>query len=220
MKRSSAHGDTTKRYAGKTERGPSAWKREWNSFMTNVDMADEGAVVRVKGDLGESDRATFSYLFKGGAAKAEKTSAAKKQAKRAAAEEEESRMRRLVERAAQRGVALEGMNRKARRAAVLADQTDAELKKLDAPPPRPKPHELMDPKLAWYQQGPSPLDVVSEKLVAKKAMKHARQNGWRYNFELPHPSWVAARARKRIEGNLLHMGWRTVLNGGDSDSDG
>jgi hypothetical protein len=64
----------------------------------------------------------------------------------------------------------------------------------------------MDPFMQWYQQGPYPIDLIAEKLVIKKALKHARQQSLKYNYLTVHPSWVASRARKRRETQLVPLG--------------
>jgi hypothetical protein len=215
-------GGAGKRYAAKVERGASVYKKEWSHFMSGVDRSElEGVALKNDQDVSAgAGRATFAYLFDSSSKKKEKEAAAPKRgdAKRGKYAVEEpkvaegpSRMEALTKTATRAGVELEGMNRKQRREAVRARMTDDEIAKADAPPPRPKPHELMDPKLAWYQQGPYPLDVVSEKLITKKAMKHQRQSGCKYNFELPHASWIAARARKRRDNNLESTGSRVVF---------
>lgn len=75
-----------------------------------------------------------------------------------------------------------------------------------------KLHELMDPKAAWYQQGPHPIDLIAEKLVRHKAVKRGKQLGLRYNYYLPHPSWLARRAQHRRESLLVGLGRRFVFD--------
>eukprot|EP00672_Neobodo_designis_P028796 CAMPEP_0174832460 /NCGR_PEP_ID=MMETSP1114-20130205/3688_1 /TAXON_ID=312471 /ORGANISM="Neobodo designis, Strain CCAP 1951/1" /LENGTH=247 /DNA_ID=CAMNT_0016066319 /DNA_START=29 /DNA_END=769 /DNA_ORIENTATION=+ len=218
-----------KRYAATQERGESTYKKEWSHFISGVEVAELGARIEIDSEKDHAEsagKATFSYLF-GGKEKA-KPNKAKERGNTERQDKQEvtegpSRMEKLVSRAAKKGISLEGLNRKERRALLEAQKTDSQLKKEERAakeaeeglPPRPKPHELMDKKLAWYQQGPHPLDEISERLVLKKALKHARQNGWKYNFEAPHPSWLAARARRRREGNLWATGQHIAFADGD-----
>lgn len=215
----SATTKTKGRYAATVERGPSAWSKEWSGFMSNVEMKDSGARVKLsaKEDLSlDATAAGFSYLFQSPADKKklreEKLQAAeeKKRAKRD--QIRLSKMQEAVEEAKKRGinVAESGLNRKRRR--ELLHLTESEATAPIAPAAPPKPHELMDPKLAWYQQGPFPLDVVSEKLVSKKAEKKAKLLGLKYNYLLPHPSWIAARRLHRIYDKDFWLGTRTVLS--------
>jgi hypothetical protein len=221
-----------KRYAAEVERGAGAavWRKEWSRFISNVDMSELGESVKLKRDADHAEasaNSTFSYLFKTAKPADMKQKYGRDARAAPAVPDGPSRMSKLIKRAEGKGVELEGLNRKERRAAVRAEATDEQIvreeklaKKAEAEkaaqesalPPRPKPHELMDKKLAWYQQGPSPLDIVSERLVLKKALKHARQNGWKYNYESPHPSWLASRARKRREANLTSEGTRIVFS--------
>lgn len=214
-----SRGDGKKRYAATQERGESTYKKEWSHFISGVEVADLGAKISIDSERDHAEdagRSTFSYLF--GAKDKKKQEKPEKRAKDV--EEGPSRMQKLLDRATTKGVELDGLNRKQRRQLLEADKTDSQLKKEakeakaakeqeDGLPPRPKMHELMDKKLAWYQQGPHPVDEISERLVLKKAQKHARQNGWKYNFEAPHPSWLAVRARRRKESNLWSTGQHT-----------
>jgi hypothetical protein len=207
------------RYAATVERGPSAWSKEWSGFMSGIEMKDSGARVKLsaKADLSlDASAAGFSYLFQSPADKKklreEKLQAAEEK-KRAKREQVRlSKMQEAVEEAKKRGinVAESGLNRKRRR--ELLHLTESEAAAPIAQPTPPKPHELMDPKLAWYQQGPFPLDVVSEKLVSKKAEKKAKLLGLKYNYLLPHPSWIAARRLHRIYEKDFWLGTRTVLS--------
>ena len=210
-------GPTRRRYEGCTERGASAYKKEWSHFMTGVRVTNEGTsfdVAKAKDHATEAESSTFGYLFtspterKKDKQRVQVAEKAKVQKKRQL--DAGSRMVKLEKQAKDCGVQLEGMNRKERRAAVQQHDREAAERAADAAR-RVKPHEMMDPKLAWYQQGPAPLDEVSEKLVAKKAAKHAKQQGLRYNYLAPHPSWLAARRRTRKESDVLTWGTRTVF---------
>jgi hypothetical protein len=82
----------------------------------------------------------------------------------------------------------------------------------------------MDPKLQWYQQGPYPLDEITEKLVNKKALKHAKVrpelNLTRYNWQLIHPSWLAVRQRRRFEAlNSFGTGSHVKFPSSSDDDD-
>ena len=208
-----------KRYKSDESRGPSAYKAEWNHFISGVRVKDEGTTFEMgKGrDIAaEAEGSTFSYLFAGAAEKKTKKATVKDKvnatkAAKARASDDESKMKKMVADAKALGLTMDGMNRKQRRNFLRVTQTEADLAAADHAR-RVKPHELMDDKLAWYQQGPSPLDELSEKLVAKKALKHARQQGLKYNYLTPHPSWLAARRRKRREDDLLPWGIRTVFS--------
>jgi hypothetical protein len=130
-------------------------------------------------------------------------------------EEEKSKMEKALLAAQTKGVSLEGMNRKQKRQLLqltrnaAAEKVEEQRKKITA-------KDLMDPKLQWYQQGPFPLDEITEKLVNKNALKHVKTMPelklHKYNYQLIHPSWLAARQRKRFESmHALHEGTRTVF---------
>lgn len=126
-----------------------------------------------------------------------------------------SKMEKAQAVAQDKGVALEGLNRKQRRAALQLTRTAA-VEQVEQQRKKITPKDLMDPKLQWYQQGPYPLDEITEKLVNKKALKHAKTMPElkleKYNYQLIHPSWLAARQRRRYE--MLHAyaeGTRTVF---------
>ena len=203
-----------KRYAPASEKGPSAWKNEWSTFMSGVRLKD-GAVKLAKCmDFTEAEGSSFSYLFADAADKkaarkdAEKKDKAAKKAQ--VASEGPSKMKKLTDAVTSRGVSLVGMNRAQRRQLLKARITEAEAAARQHQR-QVKPHELMDDKLAWYQQGPSPLDEVSEKLVTRKALKQGRQLQLKYNYLLVHPSWLASRQRNRRECKLLSLGTRTCF---------
>lgn len=205
------------RYNAVVEHDVTNWRRDWNRFMSNLplkkqqesntDTSEEGAAVaRISSsiDLSRDESTTFGYLF--GAKKSQKTTvkSAKKQERVG-----QSKMKKRVNEATSKGVALEGMNRKQRRQFLRLTVTDADV---EASQRKVKASDLMDPKLQWYQQNPFPLDVLSEKLVTRKAIKHARQLGLKYNYLMPHPSWVAARALGRLLSKPIATGARTVLD--------
>lgn len=234
-----------KRYSAAVEKGENAWQREWQGFISGVKMTDGGAQVKLPScmDHEQSEGSTFSYLFNSSSAKkSSRDSKAKKEKeeqKRKQQDRELKRLKAAQERgedvdvdwddpfgerskhqktmleAQKRGLKLDGMSRKQVREFLhltISKEQEAAM----AAQKELKPHELMDEKLQWYQQGPYPLDVISEKLVIKKAVKHAKQNGMRYNYLTVHPSWVASRARKRREETKDHslaaMGIQITFN--------
>lgn len=115
-----------------------------------------------------------------------------------------SKHQKAVAEALARGIDVAGKTRKEIRQALqltvseethrLQEQADAQEAETNG---EKKPHELMDPKQAWYQQGPFPIDVIAEKLVNRKAVKRGNQLGLRYNYLMVHASWMASRQRKR-----------------------
>lgn len=182
-----------------------------------------GRDVNDDDDDSNNGGATFSYLFSSPAErKAERDAKLRKQ-------REEERKRRIerervhdplaglskhqraLHEAQQRGLQLEGMSRKEKRGflqlTVSKQQQEAQQRAKDF-----KLHELMDEKLAWYQQGPYPIDLIAERLVIRKAEKKGKRLGIRYNYLLPHPSWVARRAQRRREGLLVGLGRRFVFD--------
>lgn len=229
------------RYAATVEKGDNAWKREWGGFISGVKMTDGGQAVKLPScmDYEKQEASSFSYLFSSPAQKkqermkkkaaldAEKNRKKKERElkKLKAAQErgekvdvdwddpfhELSAHKRAMLEAQRRGLLLEGMSRKEVREflhlTISKEQQEAQAHQREL-----KPHELMDEALQWYQQGPYPLDVISEKLVIKKALKHAKQQGMKYNYLTVHPSWVASRARKRKEGHLDAWGTRVSFD--------
>ncbi|KPI89702.1 hypothetical protein ABL78_1195 [Leptomonas seymouri] len=260
-----------KRYAPVVEKGENAWKREWSSFMSGVNLkrlrdGTSGVSLKASADIGQLEptaaaltattasasaygpsapnadtagdvgvnsdgiplnagaaSASFAYLF---------SSPAERRAEREAREREEreqrlakkrarmaqedplsvmSKHQRALHDAAQRGLQLDGMNRKARR--DFLHLTVSEAQKKAAEQSRAfRLHDLMDAKLEWYQQGPHPVDLIAEKLVRRKAEKKAKQLGLKYNYLAPHASWLAKRAQRRREGLLVGLGKRLVFN--------
>ena len=193
----------------------------------------------IKDDIVEGG-STFSYLFHSKSKTASEQSQKKQEAARRklALEKKESGKRRQrdaepdddfnskMERAEavakEKGLALEGLNRKQRRAALQLTRTEA-VEQVEEQRKKVTPKDLMDHKLQWYQQGPYPLDEITEKLVNKKALKHVKTMPElkldKYNYQLIHPSWLARRQRKRYEEqHALHEGKRTVFNDDDDDS--
>jgi hypothetical protein len=233
------------RYASTVEKGENQWQREWQGFISGVKMTEGGAQVKLPTcmDHEQSEGSTFSYLFGSSSMKKSsresKVKKEKEEQKRKKQERELKRLKAAQERgeavdvdwddpfgerskhqktmleAKKRGLQLEGMSRKQVREFLHLTVTKEQEAALAAQKEL-KPHELMDEKMQWYQQGPYPLDVISEKLVIKKAIKHAKQNGMRYNYLTVHPSWVASRARKRREvtkdHNLAAMGIKITFN--------
>lgn len=130
--------------------------------------------------------------------------------------ERKSKMEKAIKVAEEKGVSLEGLNRKQRRTALQLTRTEA-VEQVEEARKKITPKDLMDPKLQWYQQGPYPLDEITEKLVNKKAQKHIKAMPelrlGKYNWQMIHPSWLAARQRKRYENILhpLHEGRRTIF---------
>lgn len=233
------------RYSAAVEKGENQWQREWQGFISGVKMTEGGAQVKLPTcmDHEQSEGSTFSYLFgsasmkkssRDSKAKKEKEEQKKKKQERElkrmkAAQErgeavdvdwddpfgERSKHQKTMLEAQKRGLQLDGMSRKQVREFLHLTVTK-EQEAAMAAQKELKPHELMDEKRQWYQQGPYPLDVISEKLVIKKAIKHAKQNGMRYNYLTVHPSWVASRARKRREETkdlfLASMGIKITFN--------
>lgn len=259
-----------KRYAAVVEKGENAWKREWSSFMSGVNLKrlrDGTSGVSLKasadierhletsatsapaqspntdaagGDIGvNSDgiplnagaaSASFSYLF---------SSPAERRAERDARERAEQERRRIEKRermakadplsvlskhqralhdAVQRGLQMVGMNRKARREFLHLTVSEAQ-RKAEAQSREFKLHDLMDEKLAWYQQGPYPVDLIAEKLVRRKAEKKAKQLGLKYNYLTPHASWLAKRAQRRRESVLVGLGKRLIFHDEDDQDE-
>ena len=134
-----------------------------------------------------------------------------------------SKMERAAASAKEKGLALEGLNRKQRRAALQLTRTEA-VEQVEEQRKKITPKDLMDQKLQWYQQGPYPLDEITEKLVNKKALKHVKTMPElkldKYNYQLIHPSWLARRQRKRYEEqHALHEGKREVFADSDDSED-
>ncbi|RNE98392.1 hypothetical protein TraAM80_08795 [Trypanosoma rangeli] len=219
---------TKRRYAATVEKGENAWRREWSSFMSGVNMKEirkgGGVVLPKSADLevaessSRGDGCSFSYLF---------ASPAEKKATRLAKQraEDEKRKERALQKAKhsddplahlskhertllearKRGLKVEGMTRKEVRQflhlTISKEQQEAERHQEEF-----RPHELMDEKLQWYQQGPHPIDLIAEKLVVRKASKKAKQLGLRYNYLMPHASWLAKREQRRRERLLVGLG--------------
>lgn len=259
-------GVSRKRYAAGVEKGENAWKREWSSFISGVDMkrvrdGTTSVALKAKADLapreedydgdafdslaadirgrnrtsdhhnhededgnetGDSSATfsaaplSFSYLF---SSPAERRAERNQKRKR----EEDDRQRKLrentvskhqlaLDEAQQRGLKLEGMSRKEvrdfLRLTKSKEQEAAQQKARDM-----KLYELMDDRIAWYQQGPHPIDLIAERLVSKKAAKKGKRQGLlKYNYLIPHPSWMAVRARRRREGVVVGLGKRFTFD--------
>ncbi|EPY27372.1 hypothetical protein STCU_05784 [Strigomonas culicis] len=266
-------GGGTRRYAATVEKGENAWKREWSSFISGVDLKQvrdgtRGIALKASRDLEQEAYAahkavdeddgdevaptTYSYLFSSPAQRKadrevklkqqreaerrhrlekekekKQKMKEKRQRQRAAAaaggevlEEEEdddddderSKHQKALVEAAKRGLQLEGMTRKEKRSflhlTVTEEQQQAEQHAKEF-----KLHELMDERIAWYQQGPHPIDLIAEKLVRKKAEKRGKQMGLtHYNYLLPHPSWMAKRMQRRREAVMVGMGRHFVYD--------
>ncbi|CCW61856.1 unnamed protein product [Phytomonas sp. EM1] len=161
---------------------------------------------------------TFSYLFNSPADR--KIARETKQKQRAQAKGDRSgaenshhtskHQQALLECKA-RGLNVEGMTRKEVRSFLNLTRTK-EYEEAEQRAKEFKLHHLLDEKLAWYQQGPSPIDLISENLVTRKAEKKGKRLGLRYNYLLPHPSWVARRAQRRRESILVGLGRRFVFD--------
>eukprot|EP00796_Vickermania_ingenoplastis_P004284 gene4284-3100_t len=214
-----------RRYAPVAERGESVWKREWGSFISGVslktlrDGTNKVAIQSSKDLQREAEKeeeeggggTTFAYLFN---SPAEKKAARKEKMEKTkkATEPSVSKHQLALQEAEKRGLKLDGMTRKERRKFLQLSVSAEEKAVQEGKTVEVKPHELMDDKLAWYQQGPFPIDVISEKLVKRKAEKKGKQLGLRYNYLLPHPSWLARRAAKRRESIVAPLGKRIVFD--------
>ncbi|KEG13623.1 hypothetical protein DQ04_00891060 [Trypanosoma grayi] len=224
-----------RRYAAKVEKGENAWRREWSGFMSGVSLKElrkgGGVVLPKAADLeaavetaeGDGGGCNYAYLF---------ASPTEKKAERLAkqrAEDEKRKQRALQTQQAKdplahlskheralweaqhRGLKVDGMTRKEVRQflhlTVSKEQEEAERHQEEF-----RPHELMDAKLQWYQQGPHPIDIIAEKLVTRKAAKKGKQLGLRYNYLMPHPSWLARREQRRRERVLVGLGRRYVFD--------
>lgn len=182
-------------------------------------------------DDGEGNLNTYSYLFSSPADRKAEREAKKKELeakkrerelanKRAGLAEYEgddrSKMERALENAKVQGVKLEGLNRKQRRELLhltsSGDVADANDDNVADEEKEIKPHDLMENHIAWYQQGPYPIDEIAERLVIKKAAKKAKQVGLKYNSLTVHPSWVASRANKRKMLLTVPSGSRKVFD--------
>ncbi|EPY35823.1 hypothetical protein AGDE_07221 [Angomonas deanei] len=249
-----------KRYAATETRGESAWKREWSSFISGIEMKQvrdgtralslkaskdiEHEVAQQEEKSGSVAEAptSYSYLFSSPAQKkAEREKKLQQQREeerqrrlererkkkqkmrlkrqREGGEEEEessddedtSKHQKTLKEAEKRGLKLEGMTRKEKRKFLQLTVTEEHIKAQEHAK-QFKLHELMDEKLAWYQQGPHPIDLISEKLVKKKADKKGKQLGLKYNYLLPHPSWIAKRTQRRKESIMVALGRRFVFD--------
>ncbi|CAG9571033.1 conserved hypothetical protein [Leishmania major strain Friedlin] len=251
------------RYAAVVEKGENAWKREWSSFMSGVNLkrlrdGTSGVTLKASADIerqlvareaapssssvaGEHDNgndvevnadgiplgaiashASFSYLFSSPAERrAERDARERAEAERRQAHKRElmakkdplsvlSKHQRAMHNAEQRGLQLDGMTRKERRSFLHLTVTEAQ-RKAEEQSREFKLHDLMDEKLAWYQQGPHPIDLIAEKLVRRKAEKKGKQLGLKYNYLAPHPSWLAKRAQRRRESLLVGLGKRLIF---------
>lgn len=220
--KSSSSDGPSRRYAPVTQKDESVWKREWAGFMCGVNMKtlrDGSNKVSVQSskdlsnEVGDSEHngPTFSYLFE---SPAEKKAARREKEKKNAKKEAEriSKHQQAILEAQSKGLQFPGMNRKEKRKFLHLSMSaeEAELEKKAATDL--KPHELMDEKIAWYQQGPYPIDVISEKLVRRKAEKKGRQLQLRYNYLLPHPSWIAKRSQRRKEASVAALGKRIIFD--------
>lgn len=227
-KSASSSKDGSRRYAAVAEKGESVWKKEWSGFMSGVslktlrDGTNKVSIQSSKDLQREAERndedgawgggATFSYLFN---SPSEKKAARKHKLAEVKKKKEGptvSKHQLAIKEAENKGLKLEGMTRKERRKFLQLSVSAEEIDLAKKPSTELKPHELMDEKLAWYQQGPYPIDVISEKLVRRKAEKKGKQLGMRYNYLLPHPSWLAKRAQRRKESVLAPLGKRIIFD--------
>ncbi|XQJ25628.1 hypothetical protein NXY56_001568 [Leishmania guyanensis] len=180
-----------------------------------------------------ASHASFSYLFSSAAERrAERDARDRAEKERRQAHKRElmakkdplsvlSKHQRAMHDAEQRGLRLDGMTRKERRDFLHLTVTEAQ-RKAEVQSREFKLHDLMDERVAWYQQGPHPIDLIAEKLVRRKAEKKAKQLGLKYNYLAPHPSWLAKRAQRRRESLLVGLGKRLVFSErvvGESDDD-
>lgn len=218
--------DTKHRYAASAVRGESVWKKEWSSFMSGVNLQTlrDGtnrvgiqASKDLQKDAEQSEEGggagfTFSYLFNSPAEKKQARKLKEQKQKNKKEELKTSKHQQAMKEAAEKGLKLDGMSRKERRQFLRLTISPEEKALQEMSSAETKPHELMDEKLAWYQQGPFPIDVIAEKLVRRKAEKKGKQLGLRYNFLLPHPSWIAQRVRRRKESILVSIGKRIVFD--------
>lgn len=229
------------RYAAASEKGENAWQREWGGFISGVKMTEQGTAVKLPQcmDYERQNNSNFSYLFDTPAQKKAERLAKKKQEEEIKKKQKQERLLKkmkeahargekvevdwddpfnerskhtqaLVE-AQKRGLRLEGMNRKQKREFLHLSVSKQQQEALEHQKEM-KPQDLMDERKQWYQQGPYPLDLIAEKLVIKKALKHARQNGLKYNYLTVHPSWVASRATKRRDAKLEALGVRVTFD--------
>ncbi|AYU77157.1 hypothetical protein, conserved [Leishmania donovani] len=263
------------RYAAVVEKGENAWKREWSSFMSGVNLkrlrdGTSGVALKASADIERqlvareaasssspaagahgsgngvevnddgiplgaiASHASFSYLFSSPAERrAERDARERAESERRQAHKRElmakkdplsvlSKHQRAMHDAEQRGLQLDGMTRKERRSFLQLTVTEAQ-RKAEEQSREFKLHDLMDEKLAWYQQGPHPIDLIAEKLVRRKAEKKAKQLRLKYNYLAPHPSWLAKRAQRRRESLLVGLGKRLIFSesvtGEDKDDD-
>lgn len=224
-----------KRYAATVEKGPNAWRQEWSGFMSGVNMkrlrdGTSSVALKASADIeqqsvaggGETAAPVFSYLFASPAdRRAERLARDRADAERREEEKRQkmaeedpmsvlSRHQRVVAEAEQRGLQFEGLNRKQRREFLHLTQTPAQMEAEEKAKDF-KLHDLMDERMAWYQQGPHPVDLIAEKLVRRKAEKKAKQLNLRYNYLTPHPSWIAKRAERRRQSLLVGLGKRLTF---------
>eukprot|EP00758_Cryptobia_borreli_P004954 Tbor_TRINITY_DN4671_c0_g1::TRINITY_DN4671_c0_g1_i1::g.14900::m.14900 len=221
------------RYSSTVEKGPSAWKQEWSGFITGIKMTNEGKSIKLPTcmDHEKERQSNYAYLFSTPAERKAERERMKKEADMKAKDQarrnrmagvaefdgdSRSKMARELEKAQVTGVSLQGLNRKQKRTVLRLTENNEEEEVPDNNLKKSgggiKVHELMDLSKAWYQQCPYPLDEISEKLVIKKALKHAKQLNFKYNYMTVHPSWMAARARKRLiehktvpQGESIHF---------------
>lgn len=177
------------------------------SLKSSSDLQDGGA---------DDDTAVapFSYLFSSPAERRVERKMKELKEKKTREEKKnagKSKHQIAMEAAEKQGLLLEGMSRKQKRdflrLTVSKEQQEAEERARNF-----KLHDLMIDKLAWYQQGPYPIDLIAEKLVVKKAEKKARQQGLRYNYLRPHASWLARRAERRRQSVLVGLGRHVVFD--------
>ena len=230
-KKGAANSKTPKRlYGAIVEKGDNQWKREWSGFMNGVRMSAEGASVKLPQcmDYEQQAESSFSYLFTSPAQKKAERDAKRKEVEKKQKEvraealkkrklkkqrdgldddedEDRSKMQKAIADAQKRGLNLVGMNRHEKRQFLHLTVTE-EQQRMEEQQKELKPQDMMDPKLQWYQQGPFPIDLIAEKLIIKKAIKHAKQQSLRYNYLTVHPSWVASRARRRKEDKVVPYG--------------
>jgi len=180
------------------------------SLRASANLDREGAAQD-----SDDDAPTFSYLFSSPAERRAEREAKERSKKAAAAKkkksEEVSKHQQALHEASERGLTFDGMNRKERRQFLHLTVSEEQQKAAEHAKDF-KLHDLMDERIAWYQQGPSPIDIIAEKLVSKKAEKKGKRLGLKYNYLLPHPSWIARRAQQRKESVLVALGRRFIFN--------
>ena len=243
------------RYEATVEKGPTQVKKEWNNFISGVNVGKEGmlglskrkdyAAVTNSDSIDDAELAmqknmsTFSYLFSSNTAEkkqskkatAEKIEMARKAREQKQRETEDAEnakkgqrkkvndmnLSEYIQSLADKGTPLPDdivmcKNRKEKREKMRELHEQAKEREIALDDNR-KAKPDFDPKLAWYQQGG--LNEISFKKQLAKGRKRGRQLNLKYNFLIPHPSWVAAKARQKKYENLIHWGARICFHDDD-----